>query len=192
MEDNLSPEMKKNDYLHDNTIYFDTEVDRESQVKVCRMMRKIAEKELSKPVEKRKSIKLRISSFGGSILAFFAIANEMERIKEKGIIIETYCDGYCCSSASKILLLGSKGHRISGRYGEILIHQTQLGGLQGTQTELENEMKNIKRNWETIKTIFKENTKLTDEDIENLTKYNLDVVYSPQEALEKGIIDIIE
>ena len=75
---------------------------------------------------------------------------------------------------------------------EILIHQTQLGGLQGTQTELENEMKNIKRNWETIKTIFKENTKLTDEDIENLTKYNLDVVYSPQEALEKGIIDIIE
>ena len=87
--------------------------------------------------------------------------------------------------------MGSKGHRISGRYGEILIHQTQLGGLQGTQTELENEMKNIKRNWETIKTIFKENTKLTDEDIENLTKYNLDVVYSPQEALEKGLIDSI-
>ena len=191
MEDNLLTEMKKNDYLHDNTIYFDTEVDRESQVKVCRMMRKIAEKELSKPVEKRKAIKLRISSFGGSILAFFAIASEMERIKEKGIIIETYCDGYCCSAASKILLLGSKGYRISGRYGEILIHQTQLGGLQGRQTELENEMKNIKRNWETIKTIFKENTKLTDEDIENLTKYNLDVVYSPQEALEKGLIDKI-
>ena len=52
-------------------------------------------------------------------------------------------------------------------------------------------MKNIKRNWETIKTIFKENTKLTDEDIENLTKYNLDVVYSPQEALQKGLVDKI-
>ena len=192
MEDNLLSEMKKNDYLHDNTIYFDTEVDRESQVKVCRMMRKIAEKELSKSDKStRKPIRIRISSFGGSILAFFAIASEMERIKEKGIIIETYCDGYCCSAASKILLLGSPQHRFSSRYGEILIHQTQLGGLQGTQTELENEMKNIKRNWETIKTIFKENTKLTDEDIENLTKYNLDVVYTPQEALEKGLIDKI-
>ena len=192
MEDNLLTEMKKNDYLHDNTIYFDTEVDRESQVKVCRMMRKIAEKELSKPVEKRKAIKLRISSFGGSILAFFAIASCMQEIKEKGIIIETYCDGYCCSAASKILILGSPQHRFSSRYGEILIHQTQLGGLQGTQTELENEMKNIKRNWETIKTIFKENTKLTDEDIENLTKYNLDVVYTPQEALEKVTEEKIE
>ena len=84
MEDNLLTEMKKNDYLHDNTIYFDTEVDRESQVKVCRMMRKIAEKELSKPVEKRKPIKIRISSFGGSILAYFAIASCMQEIKEKG------------------------------------------------------------------------------------------------------------
>ena len=191
IEDSMLTKMKENDYLYNNTIYLDTEIDRGSQVKFIRQLTKLSEQELEKDENDRKPIKIKISSYGGSVLSVFAMISYMEYYKEKGIVIETYNDGFSMSGGSKILMCGTKGKRYSTRYGNVLIHQTQLGGMSGTQTEIKSELENIERNWDTIKEIFRKNTNLTEEDIEGFTKYNLDVTYTPQECLEKGIIDNI-
>jgi len=47
-------EMKINDYLKNNTIYLDCEIDRESQVRFCRELKKLTEQELVKPESNKK------------------------------------------------------------------------------------------------------------------------------------------
>jgi ATP-dependent protease ClpP protease subunit len=184
-------EMKINDYLKYNTIYLDCEIDRESQVRFCRELRKLAEQELDKPYSDRKNIIVKISSFGGWVVSVFAMVSYMEYWQEKGIVIETHGDGYTASGGSKILMAGSKGHRYITRYGTVLIHQS--GGYSNAYTLQEkiNELKYTLKDWELIKTMFKKHTKLTDEDINNFTEKNVDFTYYPEECVEKSIVDHI-
>lgn len=191
-QNNILNEMKVNDYLKDNTIYLDCEIDRDSQVKFCRELRKLARQELSKPENERKHIKVKISSFGGWVCAVFAMISYMEYWQEQGIIIETYCDGYCASGGSKILMAGSEGYRYITRYGTVLIHQSNQY-KQGYST-LQEDIKSVEealKDWDTLKQIFRKHTKLTEEDINNFTEKNLDFTYRPKECLEKGIVDHI-
>ena len=184
-------EMKINDYLKNNTIYLDCEIDRESQVRFCRELRKLAEQELKKPKKDRESIKVKISSFGGWVVAVFAMVSYMEYWQEKGIIIETYGDGYTASGGSKILMAGSKGNRYITRYGTVLIHQS--GGYSNAYTLQEkiNELKYSLKDWELLKKMFKKHTKLTDEEINDFTEKNVDFIYYPEECVEKSIVDHI-
>lgn len=191
MENQLLTEMKKNDYLYNNTIYLDTEIDRESQVLFCRQLRRLSEKELLKPESERNHIKIRISSFGGWVCSVFAMISDMEMWQEKGIIIETYCDGYTASGGSKILMAGSKGYRYMTRYGTVLIHQSNGSRANLTLQESVKDVEESLKDWETLKQIFKKHSKLTDEDIFNFTDKNMDFTYRPEECLEKGIVDVI-
>lgn len=188
----LLDKMKNNDYLQNNTIYLDVEIDRDSQVLFCRQLRKLEERELAKPTNDRKPIIVRISSFGGWVCAVFAMISEMERIQENGIEIHTYCDGYTASGGSKILMAGTKGHRYISRYGTVLIHQSNSYKMgRSTLAEDIREVEESLKDWETLKCIFRKHTKLTEDDIENYTKTNLDYTYRPNECLEKGIVDHI-
>lgn len=189
---NLLQEMKINDYLKNNTIYLDCEIDRESQVLFCRQLRKLAEQELNKLMEERQHIKVRISSFGGWVCSVFAMVSYMEYWQEQGIIIETYCDGFCASGGSKILMAGSKGHRYITRYGTVLIHQSN-SYKQGYSTLQEDiiSVKESLKDWDTLKDIFRKHTKLSEKDIDDFTRTNVDYTYRPSECLEKGIVDHI-
>ena len=185
-------EMKMNDYLKENTIYLDCEIDRESQIMFCRQLRKLANQELSKPIEQRKSIKVRISSFGGWVCSVFAMISDMEIWQEKGIIIETYCDGYTASGGSKILMAGTKGHRFITRYGTVLIHQSN--SYKQGQSTLQEDIKDVEeslKDWNTICDIFRKHTKLTEEDINNFLEKNINFTYRPDECIKKGIVDQI-
>lgn len=185
-------EMKLNDYLHNNTIYLDDEIDREVQVKFCRELRKLAEQELKKPKIERSPIKIRISSFGGWVCSVFAMVSYMEYWQEQGIVLETYCDGYTASGGSKILMAGTKGHRYMTRYGTVLIHQSNSykEGRSTLQEDVVGVRESLK-DWDTLKDIFRKHTKLTEEDIFNFTDKNIDFTYRPNECLEKGIVDQI-
>jgi len=191
-QNRILDEMKLNDFLNKNIIYLDKEIDRESQVQFCRELRKLAEQELDKPENERKHIQIKISSFGGWVCSVFAMVSYMEYWQEKGIIIETYCDGYSASGGSKILMAGSKGYRYITRYGTVLIHQSN-SYRQGYSTLQENikDVEESLKDWETLKIIFKKHSKLTDEDIDNFTEKNIDFIYRPQECLNKGIVDHI-
>lgn len=185
-------EMKVNDYLNNNIIYLDVEIDRDSQVKFCRELSKLATQELAKDEKDRNSIKVKISSFGGWVCSVFAMVSYMEYWQEQGIIIETYCDGYTASGGSKILMAGTKGHRYITRYGTVLFHQSN-GYRQGYST-LQEDIKSVEdslKDWETIKEMFRKHTKLTEEELNDFTEKNIDFTYRPKECLEKGIVDHI-
>lgn len=191
-QNNMLNEMKINDYLIENTIYLDCEIDRDSQILFCRQLRRLATRELSKQKEEQKHIKIRISSFGGWVASVFAMISDMEYWQEQGIIIETYCDGYCASGASKVLFAGSKGYRYMTRYGTVLIHQPQFyGGNSVTLQERINDLKYDIKDWEIIKSMMRKHTKLTEEDLFNFTDKNIDVTYYPEDCLEKSIVDKI-
>jgi ATP-dependent protease ClpP protease subunit len=181
-----------NDYKYDNTIHVIKEIDSNTQVMFCHQLRKIAEKELPKSQKERKNIKIRTCSPGGSIPAVMAMVTYMEDLQEKGLIIETYGEGFVASGGSKILAAGSKGHRYITRYGNVLFHQPQLGKF-GYST-LQEDIKSVeqsKRDWEQLKTMIRKHTKFTEQEIIDFTEKNIDVVYNPQECLEKGIVDHI-
>lgn len=185
-------EMKMNDYLYRNTIYLCCEIERDEQVIFCRQLRKLAEQELAKPKSERNHIKVRISSFGGWVVAIFAMISFMEYWQEKGIIIETYCDGYTASGGSKILMAGSKGHRYITRYGTVLIHQSNSykQGYSTLQENIKNTEESLK-DWETLKDIFRKHSKLTEKDMDDFLDKNIDFVYRPEECIQKGIVDHI-
>lgn len=188
----LMEQMKMTDYTKYNTIYFDTEFDRDSCTVFCRQLKKLAEQELKKEEDKRQHIKIIISSYGGNVLDYYTCASLMEYYQEKGIIIETHCYGYAMSAGAKLLILGSKGHRYCTRYASILLHQIQTGQY-GSMTMQEKiaDVKQLERDWSVLKGIIKKHTKLSDEELENFTKANLDVYYSPEEAVSKGLVDKI-
>lgn len=191
-ENKTLTEMKMNDYLHKNTIYLDTEIDRESQVLFCRQLEKLAQDELAKRDEDRKPIKIKITSYGGSLVSVFAMISYMEHWQSKGIVIETVCDGFTASGGTKILMAGTKGHRYITKYANVLLHQIQTGQYGSiTHSELITKVEDLDRSWEILKIIFKKNTKLTDEEIDRYIDCNKDVVYSSEEAIEKGIVDKI-
>jgi ATP-dependent protease ClpP protease subunit len=188
----LLEEMKIKDYLKENTIYLDCEIDRESQVMFCRQLRKLALQELAKEEKERQPIKIKISSFGGWVCSVFAMVSYLEYWQEQGIIIETYCDGYTASGGSKILMAGSKGHRYMTRYGTVLFHQSN-SYKQGHST-LQEDIKEVEeslKDWETLKNMIKKHTKITVEELLNYTEKNINFTYRPQDCLEKGIVDHI-
>lgn len=191
-ENRMLSTIKEQDYLNKNTIYLDTEIDSESQVLFCRQLEKLAKQELEKRDEDRSPIIIKITSYGGSVYSVFAMISYMEYWKNKGIVIETICDGFTASGGSKILMCGTKGHRYTTKYSRILLHQiqtSQYGSM--THSDLINKLEDLNEEWDTIKEILKNNTKLTDEEIDGYIKYNQDVMYSSKEAIEKGIIDKI-
>lgn len=192
VQNSFLDEMKLNDYKLENTIYLDCEIDRASQVEFCRKLKFLALRELDKEEKDRKPIKIKISSFGGWVCSVFAMISYMEYWQEKGIIMETYCDGYTASGGSKILMAGSKGHRYMTRYGTCLIHQSN--SFKYGQSTLQEDIKNVEesvKDWNTICDIFRKHTKLSEEDIRNFTEKNVDFTYRPKECLEKGIVDHI-
>ena len=189
--DNIFNEMKLQDYKEKNIIYLDCEIDRESQVVFCRQLEFLAKRELDKSEENRQPITIKISSFGGSISSVFSMISWMEYWQEKGIIIRTIADGFTASGGSKILCAGTKGHRYITRYGNVLVHQIQTYTGSLTQAELLQKAEELNRDWNVICDIFKKHTNLTNEDLEGFVKYNMDITYSPEEAIKKGLVDKI-
>ena len=184
--------MKLNDYMYENTIYIDTELDREVQIKFGRQLKKLAENELSNPDNERENIKIKISSFGGMVTSVFYMATMLEYWQDRGLIIETHCDGFTASGGAWLLMIGSKGHRYITRYGGVLFHQPN-GHKHGVST-LQEDIKNVEnsiKDWDVLKNMIKKHTKISDKELEDYTEKNIDFIYNPQECIEKSIVDHI-
>lgn len=188
----LLDQMKYNDYVKHNILYLDCEIDRNSQVMFCRQLEKLAKQELAKPIEERKPITVKISSYGGVVWDVFCMVSMMEYWQEQGITIKTVCMGYVASGGSKILMAGSKGHRYITRYARVLIHQSN-SFKYGRSTLQEDimETKYSLEDFELIKDMFRKHTKLSEQDLNDLLEKNVDVQYFADEAIIKGLADTI-
>jgi len=124
-----------------------------------------------------------INSPGGSVSAGLAIYDTMQYIT---CDVATYCIGQAASMGAVLLAAGAAGKRHALPNARIMIHQP-LAGMQGTATELDihvNEVRRIKRK---LNEILLKHTGKTLEEIEKDT--DRDNFMSSDEAAEYGLID---
>jgi ATP-dependent Clp protease protease subunit len=132
-----------------------------------------------------KDIQLYINSPGGVVYSGLAIYDTMRFIKPD--VATTVC-GIAMSMGAVILAGGAPGKRSSLPNGRILIHQPH-GGFQGQATDIQihaQESLALRRRMEEI---YAEHTGRPVEEISDALER--DRFFTPEEALEYGMIDVI-
>ena len=169
----------------ENTVYFYSEVDDSSALLLNQILF-----ELDCKLQNAKSffgpnfvphIKLKICSQGGSLFSALAIIDTIRGLKAE---VHTYIEGSAASAATLISVSGKK--RYIGKNSHMLIHQLG-GGVSGTYAEIEDNMENCKKFMKLIKDIYKQYTKISMKQIDEVLKH--DLWFDAAMCLELGMVD---
>ena len=170
--------------VHENKIYYYAGVNRESAVELNKKVGELESKSLtmSNTLDiETPPIKVLINSGGGSITAGISSMDSILRCK---VPVETYVDGFCASAATFISVVGSK--RFMSRNSYMLIHQLS-SALWGKYSEIEDEKKNLDLMMETIKSVYKEYTKVPMRKLDEILRH--DLLWDAKTCLKYGLID---
>ena len=132
-----------------------------------------------------KDIFMYINSPGGVVTSGMAIYDTMEYIRPD---VATVCMGQAASMGSLLLTAGAAGKRFSLPNARIMTHQPS-GGFQGQATDIEIHAREIIKLRERLNGIYVKHSGKTLKDIEKIMER--DTFMSPEEALERGLIDEI-
>jgi ATP-dependent Clp protease protease subunit len=132
-----------------------------------------------------KDIQLYINSPGGIVYSGLAIYDTMRFIKPD--VATTVC-GIAMSMGSLLLAGGAKGKRSALPNSRILIHQPH-GGFQGQATDIQIHAKESLALRRRMEEIYAEHTGKSIEEISDALER--DRFFTPQEALDYGMIDVI-
>jgi ATP-dependent Clp protease protease subunit len=130
-------------------------------------------------------IHMYINSPGGSVTAGLAIYDTMQFVT---CPVSTYCVGLAASMGAVLLTAGEKGKRFALPNAEIMIHQP-LGGYEGTATDIDIHVKNIKKVKSRLNDLLVKHTGKTLAQIEKDT--DRDNFMSAAEARDYGLIDAV-
>lgn len=143
----------------------------------------IAQLLLLEAEDNKKGITMYINSPGGVVTAGLAIYDTIKHIKSP---VSTICIGQAASMAAVLLASGEKGKRFALPNSRIMIHQV-IGGARGQLSDIEINLKEMKRLSEILNKILSESTGKTIKQIEKDT--NRDYYMSSIEAKNYGLID---
>ncbi len=188
MKDNIVEEMKLSSAMNNRVIYMSEDVTDDACFKLNYHLDRIKRLDLKKGTKEK--ITINISSFGGSIYDGLSSISRLEELKENGYIIETIVDGYAMSMGSALSQCGSKGYRKARRYATFLYHQPS-SGVRGSLIEMEIDVTETNRLWGVMKDITLKNTNFQVEELNKIYENNKNVYYTPEEMLERGVIDEI-
>ena len=172
--------------VHENKIYFYSNVNRESVVELNKKIGEIESKSLTLSNNldiDPPPIKIFINSGGGSIVAGISSMDTILRCK---VSVHTYVDGFCASAATFLSVVATK--RFISRNSYMLIHQLS-SQFWGKYSELEDEKQNLDLMMETIKRVYKEHTKVPEKKLDGILKH--DLMWDAETCLEYGLIDEI-
>ena len=128
-------------------------------------------------------IKLHINSYGGSLFAGLATVDTIRGLNAE---VHSIIDGAAASAAT--IISTSCAKRSIGKYSKMLIHQLS-SGMYGKYNELEDDMENNKHLMETIKSIYKEHTKVPMKKLNEILKH--DLWFDSKTCLDLGLVDEI-
>jgi ATP-dependent Clp protease, protease subunit len=164
----------------DRVIFLDCVIDTEITAQVTSLLF-LLDRE-----DSNRKISLWINSPGGILHGFFAIYDMIHRIKAP---VQTVCIGEASSAAAILLASGSPGLRFCMPNSRVMIHQIQVGGLEGSNTEIEIEAKELRAQQDVLTEILARHSGHTKTKIKNDTK--MDKWMNAQAAVEYGIVDKI-
>ena len=170
--------------VHENKIYYYSNVNRESAVELNKKIGEIESKSLTlantldidPPI-----LKVLINSGGGSITAGISSMDTMLRCK---VPIHTYVDGFAASAATFLSVVGN--YRFMSRNSYMLIHQLS-SNFWGTYANFEDEKQNLDLMMKTIKDVYKKYTKVPMKKLDEILKH--DLLWDAKQCLEYGLID---
>tara|TARA_Y100000593_G_C4154382_1_gene258712 strand:- start:51 stop:674 length:624 start_codon:yes stop_codon:yes gene_type:complete len=173
--------------VEENHVYFYTTVTEKESLELVRILRRldIEMGYLSARIglTKRPPIHLHIQSPGGDVFSGLNICDAIDSCKTD---VYTYVEGSAASAATIIASRGKK--RFMSKRSFMLIHQPQIMWA-GKHDEFIDEIENQKNIFDTIKQVYLETTKLTEEDLEELLRHEL---WLPADkCLEIGLVDKI-
>ena len=128
-------------------------------------------------------IHLHINSYGGSLFAGLATVDVIRNLRCE---VHSHIEGAAASAATIISV--ACANRTIGKYSKMLIHQLSSGSY-GKYNELEDDMENNKHLMQTIKTIYKEYTKVPMKKLDEILKH--DLWFDCNTCLELGLVDEI-
>ena len=172
--------------VHENKIYYYSNVNRESAVELNKKIGEIESKSLTLGHTldiDPPTLKVLINSGGGSITAGISSMDTILRCK---VPVETYVDGFCASAATFLSVVGSK--RFISRNSYMLIHQLS-SSFWGKYSEFKDEKENLDLMMKTIKNVYKEYTKVPMKKIDEILKH--DLMWAAKTCLKYGLVDEI-
>lgn len=122
-----------------------------------------------------------IQSGGGDV---YAGLSAMDHIYNCRVHVNTVADG-CVASAATFMLLGGHSRYIL-EHSYLLIHQIRTG-FWGRWEDLKDEHKHCEDIMNTLKKVYKDNTELTDEKLEELFKR--EIYFTAKETVDYGIAE---
>ena len=131
-----------------------------------------------------------IGSCGGLCDAGMALVDMIEKIKKKGIVVNTVCVGSCSSMAAVILASGTPGHRYAFPSSRIMIHQARVMMAGGSYDEMQNEANELLYWTEEIEKVFVRCSGKTQKEIKQAMSY--DNYMSAKDAKKFGLVDKID
>jgi ATP-dependent protease ClpP protease subunit len=129
------------------------------------------------------TIHLRINSYGGEIFAGLSTVDVIRSLRTK---VYTYVEGAAASAATLISIAGKK--RFIGKNSFMLLHQLS-SVCAGTFERLEDEHENNKRIMNSMKSLYKEYTKIPMKELDKILKR--DIWFDANTCLKYGIVDAI-
>lgn len=133
--------------------------------------------------------KFLVSTGGGSVLEMNAILDTMNEIK-KDMPIITHGVGKVMSAGILLLANGTKGKRLISRKTRLMIHGVSAGAF-GALHDMENEIEEIKFAQEAYIETLAETSRMSIKQIKRMLSSKLNIYLDAEEAVKKGIADIV-
>lgn len=134
----------------------------------------------------KEDIRIYVNSPGGAVTSALALYDTIQYLK---CDVSTICIGQAASAAAVLLASGTKGKRYSLPNARVMIHQVMIGGIEGQQTEVEIQAKEMLRIKNQVNDILSKHTGQSIKKIEADT--DRDFFMSAEEAKKYGMIDKI-
>ena len=170
--------------VHENKIYYYSNVNRESAVELNKKIGEIESRSLTLANTldiDPPALKILINSGGGSITAGISSMDTMLRCK---VPVHTYVDGFAASAATFLSVVGN--YRFMSRNSYMLIHQLS-SNFWGTYANFEDEKQNLDLMMKTIKDVYKKYSKVPMKKLDEILKH--DLLWDAKTCLEYGLID---
>ena len=135
------------------------------------------------------TLRITISSPGGYVFALMKVMEKIELMKSKGYFIHTHVSNYAMSCGFILYCTGT--YKTMSPFATIMNHQASSMSW-GTVKEQEIRLENLKKEEELIQNYLRENTRMSEEEIQKPYVTNTDIYYTAQESVDAGITDEIK
>ena len=135
------------------------------------------------------TLRITISSPGGYVFALMKVMEKIELMKSKGYFIHTHVSNYAMSCGFILYCTGNR--KTMSPCATIMNHQASSMSW-GTVKEQEIRLENLKKEEELIQNYLRENTRMSEEEIQKPYVTNTDIYYTAQESVDAGITDEIK